>query len=184
MRRNQNLLPHVFGVGRLAASAVVIETMVNPQTHLPERQAMKIRLFDSYGMPWTSHLSLGWLAVLTLATGGLADIFIALFIGVWLRARTGSVIVLATYILCTASCAILCLPIPTSDAEFSNAAGLVCIASWFAGALIARYQIGKHYARREGADFPLSLPLTLLFGPLYLNYQLRPEFPDKMSAVG
>ena len=138
---------------------------------------LQLRLFDSDGLPWTAHLSLGWILFLVLVTGGLAVIPVALYLGVWLRVKTGSILVLARYALFTTSLTVLFLSDSMNGLAFADSAALLTIALWFAGALIRRKQISRLYSRREGSDFSLNLLPTLLFGAWYLNYRIRPEFP-------
>jgi hypothetical protein len=137
----------------------------------------QLHLFDTDGLPWSAHLSVGWILFVVLVTGGLEVIPVALYLGVWLRAKTGSLIVLVLYALFTASMAVLFFSGSMNGLALVDIAALLALVLWLSGALIARNQISRHYARCEGCHFSLNLPLTLLFGPWYLNYRLRPEFP-------
>lgn len=147
-----------------------------------KHQLRRISLFDSNGLPWTAHLSLGWVLFLFIVTGGLTAILIGLSLGVWIRAKTGSVLVLLIYLFLAGALPVLSLVDPTKNQPWSDAVGLATLIFWFAGPLIARHQIARYYIRREGSEFPLSLAFTLLFGVCYLNYRMRPEFPANVSV--
>lgn len=144
-------------------------------TPTPQLEHQRISLFDSSGLPWTAHLSLGWMIFLFSVTGGLAAIPIGVCLGAWLNTKTRSPLVLLIFTLLTSVCTAAFYP--TITERWSDAVGLAIVALWFAGALIARHQIARYYAQREGLTFPLRLSLTLLFGVWYLNYRIRPEFP-------
>jgi len=139
----------------------------------------RISWFDSDGLPWTAHLTMAWLVWVFFLTGGLAAIPIGLCVGGWIRAKTRSPLVLLTYILLTGACAALFILDLTINQPWLDAVGTAAVVLWFAGALIARHQIARYYTQREGSEFPLSLAFTLLFGVWYLNYRIRPEFPQK-----
>ena len=141
------------------------------------QQRRGISLFDSSGLPWTTHLSLGWIMFIFAVTGGLAAIPIGLCLGAWVKAKTRSPLVLLIFVLLAGACAALFLLDPMMNQRWSNAVGLSTVVLWFAGALIARHQIAHYYAQREGSEFRLSLAFTLLFGVWYLNYRIRPELP-------
>jgi hypothetical protein len=147
------------------------------RTIQPEQQPRRISLFDSSGLPWTAHLSLGWIIFAFAVTGGLAAIPIGLCLGAWIRAKTRSALVLGIYVLLSGTCVLLFLPDSIMTQKWADAVGLCAVVLWFAGALIGRYQIARYYAQREGSEFRLSLAFTLLFGTWYLNYRIRPEFP-------
>ncbi len=150
-----------------------VNSMSETPTHQPQQQ--RISLFDSSGLPWTAHLSLGWIIFMFSVTGGLAAIPIGVCLGAWLNTKTRSPLVLIIFILLTSVCAAAFYP--TTNQRWSDAVGLAIVVLWFAGALVARHQIARYYAQREGSTFTLSLALTLLFGVWYLNYRIRPEFP-------
>jgi hypothetical protein len=142
-----------------------------------KQEPRRVSLFDSYGLPWTAHLSLGWILFLFMVTGGMAAIPIGLCLGAWIRAKTHSALTLSIYVLLAVGCAVLFLPDSIITQQWTDGVGLAVVVFWFAGALIGRYQIARYYAAREGSNFSLSLAFTLLFGVWYLNYRIRPEFP-------
>jgi hypothetical protein len=142
----------------------------------------RISLFDSNGLPWTAQLSLGWMVFLFIVTGGMVVIPIGLSLGVWIRTKTGSALVLLTYVILAGAFPVLSLVDPTKDQPWSDAVGVATLVLWFAGPFIARHQIARYYAQREGSEFPLSLAFTLLFGVCYLNYRMRPEFPANVNV--
>lgn len=149
-------------------------------TSQPKQPAEPFSLFDSYGLPWTAHLSLGWIVFLILFTGGLAAIPVGLCLGLWIRSKTRSVAVLVVYGLLAASTAVLFTVDPTW--ALSTGAGLLSMMLWYAGALIARSQITRYYVTIEQSEFHLSLPFTLLFGVWYVNYRIRAEFPHRTQS--
>ncbi len=149
----------------------------------PKQEPWRVSLFDSYGLPWTAHLSLGWILFLFVVTGGMAAIPIGLCLGVWIKAKTKSALVLSIYALLTVACAVLFLPDSIITQRWADAVGLAVVVLWFAGAFIGRYQIARYYAAHEGSNLYLSLAFTLLFGVWYLNYRIRPEFPHE-ARVG
>ena len=159
--------------------------MSEPRTIQREQQPRRISLFDSSGLPWTAHLSLGWIIVVFAITGGLAAIPIGLCLGAWIRAKTRSALVLGIYLLLSGTCALPFLPDSIMPQKWADAVGLCAVVLWFAGALIGRYQIARYYTQREGSEFRLSVAFTLLFGVWYLNYRIRPEFlePPETSPV-
>lgn len=148
----------------------------------PQQQPRRISLYDSSGLPWTTRLSLGWIIFMFAVTGGLAALPIALSLGAWIRAKTRSAVVLGIYVLLSGTCVLLFLPGSMTGQKWADALGLCVLVLWFAGALIARYQIGRYYTLREGSEFRLSLACTLIFGVWYLNYRIRPEFPSSSEA--
>jgi succinate dehydrogenase hydrophobic anchor subunit len=148
-----------------------------PVSQLP-CQPRRISLFDSSGLPWTAHLSLGWIIFIFAVTGGLAAIPIGLCLGAWIRAKTRSAVVLLIYMLLAVACAAAFLPDSVMTQQWTDVLGSSLVVLWFAGALIARRQIAQYYTQREGSKFALSLGFTLLFGVWYLNYRIRPEFPS------
>jgi hypothetical protein len=147
-----------------------------------QHQLRRISLFDSNGLPWTAHLSLGWTLFLFFVTGGLAAIPIGLSLGGWIRAKTGSVLVLIIYVYLAGALPALSFVDPTKNQPWSDAVGSATLVFWFAGPLIARHRIARYYVQREGSEFPLSLAFTLLFGVCYLNYRMRPEFPANVNV--
>jgi hypothetical protein len=159
--------------------------MSEPQPSQPHQQLQRISLFDSGGLPWTAHLSLGWLFFLFMVTGGMAAIPISLCVGAWIRVKTRSALALLIYgllagMLLASACAGIFLPGPMNPrwtGAATDAVSVAAIALWFAGALLTRHQITRYYSQREGSEFRLSLALTLLLGVWYLNYRIRPEFP-------
>ena len=151
--------------------------MSETRTPQLQQQPRSVSLFDSYGMPWTAHLSMGWIFFVFTVTGGMAAIPIALYLGLWIRAKTQSALALLDYVLLAVACTILFLPDSIMTPQRVDAAALAAVVSWFAGALIGPHQIARYYTQREGSKFGLSLGFTLLFGVWYLNYRLRPEFP-------
>ena len=138
-------------------------------------QLRRVSLFDSYGMPWTTRLTIGWLLVVFWVTGGMAAVPIGLYLGLWIRTKIKSALVLLIYALLAGACALLFLP--EVNQRWADAIGLAAVVLWFAGALVGRHQIARYYTQRAGSQFRLSLAFTLLFGVWYLNYQMRPEFP-------
>lgn len=145
------------------------------ETQTSQLLRRRISLFDPDGLPWTAHLSMGWLVWLFALTGGLAALPIGLYIGIWIRTKTRSAMVLLDYVLLAGACIIPLLPDSTLPPRWSDPAALTIVVLWFAGALIARQQINRHYLRREGSELNLSLAYTLLLGVWYLNYRIRPE---------
>jgi hypothetical protein len=143
----------------------------------------RISLFDSNGLPWTAHLSLGWIIWAFALTGGTAAIPIGLYLGIWIRTKTQSSLVLTIYFLLTGACGALFLPGSAMTPQLADAVGLAAVTLWFAGALIGRQQIARYYEQREGSEFRLSMALTLLFGVWYLNYRIRPEFPNNVKQT-
>jgi hypothetical protein len=139
-------------------------------------------LFDSDGLPWTSHLDVSWIIVVFTITGGLAAIPIGLCLGAWIRAKTQSSIVLSIYVLLAGACAAAFLPDSIMTPQRADVVGLAVVVLWFTGALIGRHRIRRYYTQREGSEFRLSLPLTLLFGVWYLNHEIRPEFPGGLKS--
>jgi hypothetical protein len=122
-------------------------------TRIPQpKQPRRVSLFDSYGLPWTAHLSLGWILFLFVVTGGMAAIPIGLCLGVWIKAKTQSALALSIYVLLTVACAVLFLPDSIITQQWADAVGLAVVALWFAGALIGRYQIVRYYAAHEGSN--------------------------------
>jgi len=156
--------------------------MNEPQTSQPQQQPRRISLFDSDGLPWTAHLSLGWILAVFTVTGGMAGIPIGIYLGLWIRAKTQSALALLIYILLAGACATLFLPDSLITPHRADAVGLAVVVLWFAGALIGRQQIVRYYTQREGFKFRLTTALTLLFGVWYLNYRIRPEFPNDSWA--
>jgi uncharacterized membrane protein len=156
--------------------------MSETRTSQLQQQLRRVSLFDSYGLPWTAHLSMGWILFLFAVTGGMAAIPIGLCLGLWLRAKTKSALVLLIYVLLAVACAILFLPNSVMTQRWADAFGLVVVVLWFAGALIGRHRIARYFTQREGAEFRLSLTFTLLFGVWYLNYRIRPEFPPDLQG--
>jgi hypothetical protein len=142
-----------------------------------EPQSRRISLFDSNGLPWTAHLSLGWILWVFALTGGMAAIPIGLWLGAWIRTKTRSALVFIIFALLTVSCAALFLPDSVIKQQWADAIGAAAVILWFTGALIGRYQIARYYEEREGSEFRLSVGFTLLFGVWYLNYRIRSEFP-------
>jgi hypothetical protein len=147
------------------------------ETQIPQlpQQLRRISLFDSYGLPWTARLSVGWILFVATVTGGMAAIPIGLYLGAWIRAKTRSALALLIYVLLTGTCAVLFPLDPKINPQLTDAASFALAALWFAGAVIARHQIARYYTQREGSEFRLSLAFTLLFGVWYLNYRIRPE---------
>jgi len=147
-------------------------------TRMSETQISRprISLFDSDGLPWTARLSMAWLVWIFALTGGLAAIPIGLYIGIWIRAKTRSTIVLIVYALLAGACILAFVPDSILPPRWSDPTALAILLLWFAGALIGRRQISRYYLQREGAEFDLSLAYTLLFGAWYLNYRIRPEY--------
>lgn len=141
-----------------------------------------VSLFDSEGLPWTARLNMASLIWVFVLTGGLAAIPIGVYLGLWIRAKTRSTPVLLLYMLLAMTCTCAFLPDALLPQRRADAIAVALVVLWFAGAVTARYQIGRYYLRREGCEFPLSLAYTLLFGVWYLNYRLRPEFPPDLAS--
>ena len=140
----------------------------------------RTHLFDPDGLPWTSRLSLGWVIVLFCATGGLLAVPMGVYLGLWLKAKGRSWFVFVAYTLFACSCVTLLLTnLPTA---WKDAVGTLMAVCWFLGAFLARREIMRYYAGREGSALNLSLLLTALFGVWYLNYRLRPAFPSRALA--
>lgn len=81
------------------------------------------------------------------------------------------------------SCVILLLPDLLFLPMLTDAVALSATVLWFAGAFLARQQIQQHYARREGSEFHLSLPLTAFFTVFYLNFRIRAEFSTQAQSL-
>jgi hypothetical protein len=141
-----------------------------------------IPLFDSDDLPWTSHLSLGWIIFITCITGFLLVIPMGVYLGFWLKTKGRSVSVLVVYTLVACFCAILFLPDSILPAMLTDAVSLLATVLWFVGAFLAWQQVKRHYAEREGSEFHLSLLLTFLFSIWYINYRIRPEFPPRAQS--
>ena len=140
----------------------------------------RIHLFDRDGLPWTSRLSLGWMIALFCATGGMLAVPMGVYLGLWLKAKGRSWLVLVAYTLFASSFAILLLA--DSLSAWIDTVSLLMVVCWFLGAFLARHEIMQYYAEREGSALDLSLLLTALLGVWYLNYRLRPVFPSRALA--
>jgi hypothetical protein len=136
----------------------------------------RIRLFDPDGLPWTSRLSLGWIIVLFCATGGVLAVPMGVYLGLWLKAKGRSGLVLAAYTTLFA-CSLATLVLSESLSAWTDGVSTLMVVCWFLGAFLARREIMRYYAGREGSALDLSPVLTALFGVWYLNYRLRPLFP-------
>ena len=102
-----------------------------------ERQP-PIPLFDSDGMPWTAHLSLGWIIFLICMTGGLLAVPIGIYLGLWLKMKGRSASVLIIYTLIACSIAVLFLPEARIPATLIDGVSLLAIGLWFFGAFVTR----------------------------------------------
>jgi len=156
--------------------------MSEMRTSQRQEQFRRLSLFDPDGLPWTAHLSMGWILFLFSVTGGLAAIPIGLCLGVWIKAKAQSGLVLSIFALLAGACAMAFLPSSVMTPQIADAVGLALVVLWFAGALIGRHQIARYFTQREDAEFRLSLTYTLLFGVWYLNYRMRPEFPANINV--
>jgi hypothetical protein len=117
-----------------------------------------------------------------MVTGGIAAIPIGICLGLWIRAKTHSTLALLIYVLLAGACAMLFLPDSLITPDRADAIVLAIVSLWFVGALIGRQQIVRYYSQREGSEFCMSMAFTLLFGVWYLNYRIRPEFPNDLQA--
>jgi hypothetical protein len=155
--------------------------MSGAATSRPARSGQKRQpssaLFDSDGLPWTAHLSLGWIIFLIFMTGGLLAVPIGIYLGLWLKTKGHSALVLAIYSLVACSVVILFLPENQIPSALTDGVSLFAIGLWFVGAFVTRHQVQRHYAECEGSEFHLSLLLTALLSIWYINYRIRPEFP-------
>ena len=123
------------------------------ETRISQLQRRRVSLFDSDGLPWTAHLSLAWLIWIFFLTGGLAAIPIELYIGIWIRAKTRSMIVLLIYVLLAMACGAAFLPDSVMTPQWADVVGLGVVVLWFAGA----YSSSGHPNRKEG---PIAVPMA------------------------
>jgi hypothetical protein len=156
---------------------------VSQPTEPGQERQPQIPLFDPDGLPWTAHLSLGWIIFLCCITGCLVAVPIGVYLGLWLMRKGYRASVLAIYSLAACSCVLLFLPDSLFPPRLTDAVTLCLTVLWFVGAFMARWQIQQHYTRREGSEFHLSLPLTALLTVFYLNYRIRAEFPTQTQSL-
>ena len=138
---------------------------------------LRTHLFDSYGVPWTARLSLGWSMLAAVLSGLLLGPPIGLYLGIWLVARRRAPATLLIYLALLA-----CLfgwYIPAVPHRLATIVGCAAgaMALWFIGAFTLRYQVMKLYWEVDRTDLHLSYLRTALFGVWYVNYQLRPMWP-------
>jgi hypothetical protein len=139
----------------------------------------RYHLFDPDGLPWTSRLSLGWLIVLFWVTGGMLAVPMGVYLGLWLKAKGRSQLVLVAYTLFAFFVAALFLP--NLRPAWTDAVSLLMVVCWLLGAFLARHEIMQYYTAREGSAPDMSLLLTALLGVWYLNYRIRPAFPSRTT---
>jgi hypothetical protein len=148
------------------------------QDGVPLQNNFHVSLYDADGLPWTSRLSWGWILFLTFATGFLVAIPLGIYLGLWLKTKGRSVLVLSIYIALAVLGVALALPFgPTNSQSMIDAISLLAVILWFGGAYILRYQVVRYYSDREGTEFRINPFLTALLSVWYINGCLRAEFP-------
>jgi hypothetical protein len=139
-------------------------------------------LFDSDGLPWTSRIGWGWLILLSLITGFLVAVLLGIYLGVWLRSKRQSALVLSIYVALTILyVAFLLLP-SSRFPTISDVLASMALLLWFAGAFILRHRVIRRYTEREGIQFRINPILALFFSVWYINGCLRADFP--LSEAG
>ena len=134
-------------------------------------------VFDSYGVPWTSRLSLGWTILVVLLTGPLLGPLLGLYLGIWLVAKRRAPSTLLVYLALLASPFAGYIPGVPHGLRAIAACAALAVVLWFIGAFILRYQVMRLYCEVDETDLSLSHLYTALFGVWYVNYQLRPMWP-------
>ena len=125
-------------------------------------RTIRFRLFDSYGLPWTSRLSWYWLYLLTVFTGFGFALLLGIYLGLWLRSKGKGISVLLVSLALTVLCvSLFFLPDQPHHAEsiFFNTALIL----WFAAAYLSRQQVISYYSEREGSPFKINPILAGFF---------------------
>jgi hypothetical protein len=162
--------------------------MDNIEDNTQREHALRYRLFDQDGLPWTSRLRWGmlfiWVAIIWFVFAPLVGIYL----GVWLVAKRRSALSLVLYaILTVILLGAFLIPSPVQGAFSAMESGLnlTALVLWFAGAFALRREVIQYYSSREGVPFHLNPVLTAVFGPWYIGGHLRADFPlDNTGKVG
>jgi len=144
-------------------------------------------LFDEDGLPWVSRMEWGWLLGWISAILFILGPLVGMYIGLWLKTKRLSSLVLFMYSALTILWfGLLFFPFPEHDNFFSlDALVVITFALWLAAAFMLRSEVMKYYSTREGIAFKLNPALTAIFSAWYVSGQLRADFPlNKSGNVG
>jgi hypothetical protein len=143
--------------------------------------AFRLRLFDAYGLPWTSSLEWYWLYLLTALTGLGFAFALGIYLGLWLISKGRGTGALTLYLATTVVVVALCfIPAHAGTAEYVGAA--VAVILWFTAAYVLRRDVIRYYTSREGTPFRINPALAALFPVWYINGRLRADFPLDASG--
>lgn len=138
---------------------------------------MRTHVFDSYGIPWTAGLSLGWSIIVAVLSGFLLGPALGLYLGIWLVARRRAPATLLVYLALLGSISAWYIPGVPHGLRMIIACAVTAVVLWFIGAFTLRHQVMRLYWEVDQTDLSLSYLHTALFGAWYVNYQLRPMWP-------
>jgi hypothetical protein len=145
------------------------ENSIGPQTS-------RYRLFDSYGLPWTSRLSWYWLYTLTIFTGFVFAFLLGIYLGLWLKSKgKGISVLLLSLVMAALFILLFFLPYQAHHAE-DFAFNLILIL-WFAAAYLSRQKVISYYSEREGSPFKINPVLAGILSVWYVSGCLRADFP-------
>ena len=145
------------------------------------RPAFRYRVFDSFGLPWTSSLSWYWLYILTAVTGLVFAFALGIYLGIWLKSKGKGTRVLALYVILAALAAGLIF-VPDQAHVLGDLLVALVVALWIVAAFALRRDVINFYIEREGVAIGISPWLSIFFSVCYINGCLRPEFPVSESG--
>jgi hypothetical protein len=138
---------------------------------------MRTHLFDGYEVPWTSRWSLGWTYFVFVTFGVPLGPLLGLYLGLWLVAKHRSAASLLVYLVAVGCIVAALIPGVPHDVISARELEWAALALWFVGAFTLRHQVKNLYWEVDRTCLNLGYVFTALFGPWYVNYQLRPMWP-------
>lgn len=139
------------------------------------------RLFDSYGLPWTSSLRGYWLYILTAVTGFLFAFLLGIYLGLWLKSKGKGTSVLFMY-LAIAALATPLYFLPDRLKSVEDMLFLAVLLLWFAAAYFLQRKVVSYYSEREGTSPRINPLMAGLLSVWYINSQLRADFPHNEAG--
>ena len=149
-------------------------------------RTVRFRLFDSYGLPWTSRLSWYWLYLITVFTSFGFALLLGIYLGLWLRSKGKGISVLLLSITMTALFVLL-LFLPSQLHHAESIVFNTIVLLWFAAEYLSRQQVISYYSEREGLPFKINPILAGILSVWYISCCLRADFPlneEETAAAG
>ena len=98
------------------------------------------------------------------------------YLGLWVRGRTKSALVLMLYIALTLIYALDIVPGSLFSSGTQNTPDALAAALWFVAAFVLRSQVMRYYGERESVPFRVKSILPALSSVRYINgLQLQPR---------